>query len=135
MTLEPGQSTLLSLNGHLRATRHRPRPKPAVHLPTIRGARRITGGVNERYVVDLFEESRRRFAEGITEELEDEDGILLVSDIVDFPTRHATLTRLLGVATRRGSWRAYSACLFSKAFGEPTRRTEYYSLVAAQLHE
>ena len=75
MTLEPGQSTLLSLNGHLRTTHPRPRPKPAVHLPTIQGARRITRGVNERYVIDLFEESRRRFAEGIAEELEDEDGI------------------------------------------------------------
>jgi hypothetical protein len=74
MTLELGQSTLLSLNGHLRATRPRPRPKLAVHLPTIR-ARWITRGVNERYVVDLFEESRRRFAEGIAKELEDENGI------------------------------------------------------------
>ena len=75
MALEPGQSTLLSLNGHLRATRPRPQPKPAVHLPTIQGARRITRGVNERYVIDLFDESCRRFAKGIAKELEDEDGI------------------------------------------------------------
>ena len=75
MALEPGQSTLLSLNGHLRATRPGPQPKPVVHLPTIRGARRITGGVNERYIIDLFDESRRRFAKGIAEESEDEDGI------------------------------------------------------------
>jgi hypothetical protein len=58
MTLEPGQSTLLSLNRHLQAIYPRPRPKLAVHLPTIQGACRITRGVNERYVVDLFEESR-----------------------------------------------------------------------------
>jgi hypothetical protein len=75
MALESGQSTLLSLNRHLRTTRPRPRSKPTVHLPTIRGAHRITRGVNERYVIDLFDESRRRFAEGIAEELEDEDGI------------------------------------------------------------
>ena len=37
--------------------------------------RRIARGVNERYVIDLFDESRRWFAKGIAEELEDEDGI------------------------------------------------------------
>jgi hypothetical protein len=75
MALEPGQSTLLSLNGYLRATHLGPRLKLVVHLPIIRGAYRITRGVNKRYVIDLFDESRRRFAKGIAEESEDEDGI------------------------------------------------------------
>ena len=66
---------MLSLNRHLQATYLGPQLKLVVYLPTIRGARRITRGVNKRYVIDLFDESRRRFAKGIAEESEDEDGI------------------------------------------------------------